>query len=249
MLHTYGIVDTGNKLHEGVAINRDLARKLQLPIAPCNVTVGTAANGTSMNVIGRIYGIDIILGGTCPAYIKSAMVIPELRSPINLGSKWIEQVRGMVDYSTPNDAALVVRRMRVLLVHSIAPGVVNTPEDKERSGIRPGEHSPPNPQISVLLQPFEDLNKEISSYISSVNVCKPTVRDLCKNEPNFLNGNVHHSRDFKVPRLNSVDSHLAQLSFKLKAKAEFERKNVWTRCIKGAPPNSQGPRYVLKQLR
>ena len=48
VLHTYGIVDTGNKLHEGVAINRDLARKLQLPIAPCNVTVGTAANGTSM---------------------------------------------------------------------------------------------------------------------------------------------------------------------------------------------------------
>ena len=75
-------------MHEGVAINQDLARKLQLPIAPCNVTVGTVANGASMNIISCIYGIDITLAGTCPAYIKSAMVIPELRSPINQGIKW-----------------------------------------------------------------------------------------------------------------------------------------------------------------
>ena len=116
VVHTYRLVDTGNKLPEGVAMNEDLARKLQLPIVPCNITVGTATNGGGMRVIGRVHDIDVTLGGTCPAYIKTAMVIPKLRTPINLGSKWIEWVKGMVDYSTPNEAALVVRRMRVPLV-------------------------------------------------------------------------------------------------------------------------------------
>ena len=115
---------------------------------------------------------------------------------------------------------------------------------EERSGKPPGEHSPPNPQISVSLQ----LNKIISSYTNTVNNCKPTARDLCKVEPNFLNGNVHHSRDFKVPKPEAVDSYLAQLSFKHKAKAEFERKNVWTSCIKVAPRTSHGPAVRLKAV-
>ena len=43
VVHTYE--PTENKLHEEVAINQDLAWKLQLPISPYNVTVGTAVNG------------------------------------------------------------------------------------------------------------------------------------------------------------------------------------------------------------
>jgi hypothetical protein len=145
-------VDTGNKLHEGVALNEELARKLQLPIVPCDITVGTAANGGGMRVIGRVYNIKVTLGNSCPSFIKEAMVIPELRTPINLGCKWIEEIRGILDYSTPRQATLVVKEMRVPLVQSIAPAAGSAAEDEERSGIPPGEHSPPQPSDKCFFE-------------------------------------------------------------------------------------------------
>ena len=137
-----------------------------------------------------------------------------------------------------------MKKMRVPLVQSIDSEAASASEDEERSGIPPGEHSPPNPQISVSLRAFEELNAEISSYSSALNVCKPTVKELCKVEDNFVNGNVHHSRDFKELKPDPVESYIAQLSFKHKAKADFERKNVWTRNVKGPLRNAQGPPFV-----
>ena len=247
-VRTYGLIDTGNKLHEGVAVNEELARKLQLPIVPCELSVGTAANGGDMDVIGRVYNISVILGDDCPSYIREALVIPELRTPINLGCKWVEEIRGVLDYSSPVQAALVVKQTRVPLVQSIDSEAPSASEDEERSGKPPGEHSPPNPQISVSLRAFEELNAEISSYSSALNVCKPTVKELCKAEDNFANGNVHHSREFLALKPDSVESYVAQLSFKHKAKADFERKNVWTRNVKGPLRNSQGPAVRLKTV-
>jgi len=246
-VRTYGLIDTGNKLHEGVAINEELARKLQLPIDPCDLTVGTAANDGDMSVIGRVYNISVILGDDCPSYIHEALVIPELRTPINLGCNWVEEIRGILDYSKPRQATLVVKQMKVPLVQSIDSEVENTSEDEERSGIPPGEHSPPSPQISHL-KIFEDLNHEISSYTSALNVCKPTVKELCKNDDNFSNGNVHHSRDFFNLKPDPLNSYIEQISFKHKAKADFVRKNVWTRNVKGAQRSAQGQGVRLKTV-
>jgi hypothetical protein len=98
------------------------------------------------------------------------------------------------------------------------------------------------------LKAFEELNAEISSYSSALNVCKPSVIELCNVEDNFLNGNVHHSRDFKELKPDPVESYIAHLQLKHKARADFERKNVWTHNVKGSPRNANGPAVRLKAV-
>jgi deoxyuridine 5'-triphosphate nucleotidohydrolase len=220
------LLDTGNRIRDGVAISQRLARRLGLKVHPCQVRVSTAAQGGSMDAAGRVRDLKMWLSPKQCMTIKQALVLPTLNHDMNIGSEFLQRERGTIDYNhqTPS---FVMKGERVPLISTI--GGENPPEDEERCGVPPGDHSTPNPKISAFFEPFQRLNRLVAEHFtksddvnnehnvnSFVNVQTLIMNDMSSNNDLIFSRRTVDSAQAHMANLNAIAMKKKIVKFKLR---------------------------------
>ena len=91
------LVDTGNRISAGVAINSVLAESLQLEVHQLTTSVGTAGNDQHQ-VLGEVRNVRIWIAKDCRLLLWQAWIIPKLNHEVNIGSEWLGENKAAVDY-------------------------------------------------------------------------------------------------------------------------------------------------------
>ena len=128
------LLDTGNRIAAGVAMNEELAKKLKVKIHPLDAAVGTAGDD-EIKVVGEIRNLKVWIDRKCCLSIDRAWVIPQLSHELNLGSEWLGAQRAVVDYHS-DPPRLRVGKREVQMVNSIAktqPELGRTPDPAVRA--------------------------------------------------------------------------------------------------------------------
>ena len=111
------LIDTGNKIASGVAINGELAEKLQLKIHKLKTAVGTAG-GDQLDVLGEVQDVAVWITRDCKLKIQRARVIPRLNHELNIGSEWLGENKATVDYGT-NPPSMKVASRTVPMINNM----------------------------------------------------------------------------------------------------------------------------------
>ncbi len=80
------LVDTGNRISAGVAINSVLAESLQLEVHQLSTSVGTAGDDQHQ-VLGEVRNVRIWIAKDCRLLLWQAWIILKLNHKLNIGSE------------------------------------------------------------------------------------------------------------------------------------------------------------------
>ena len=230
------LLDTGNRINDGVAISERLAQSLKLPIHPCQVRISTAAKGGSMDAVGRVKGFKMWLSPKKCMDIKKALVLPTLNHDINIGAQWIEAERGVLDYSQKTPS-FVMQGQSIPLINAI--GGENPPEAEERYGAPPGDHSTPNPKISAFFEPFQRLHHQVAQHFakkdhvnnqlnvnSFIDVHSLVVNNLSSNDDLLFSHRVVESEQAHLANLNAIAMEKRRAKFKMQNASAVRKGGV-----------------------
>ncbi len=92
------LIDTGNTLNSGIAINSMVARKLQLKVEGQPTKVGTASRGQQIFSRGTSEELNLHLPDH-PTFKIKPLVFPQLSHDVNVGLQFLREHRMVVDYS------------------------------------------------------------------------------------------------------------------------------------------------------
>ena len=92
------LIDSGNLLPSGVAMSENLAKKLNLPMTPCTVKVGTAKKSGQMNAIGVIQETRFAVNRKLIIKAKNVLVIRDFNNELNIGHQFLKKIKAKIDY-------------------------------------------------------------------------------------------------------------------------------------------------------
>jgi hypothetical protein len=92
------LIDSGNLVSD--LISEDIAKSLRVKSKPTRKTVGTAAKGGSVEIIGQSEPIKIFLENVPRPVIIRPYIVKNLSHPINVGRDFLGRYKGKLEYSS-----------------------------------------------------------------------------------------------------------------------------------------------------
>jgi len=91
------LVDSGNLVHD--LISEEFAKKIGVQYRKINKKVGTAAQGGTVNIVGRSEPIRLFIENIAKPVIIEPYVVKDLSHPINVGRNFLGRYKGRLEYS------------------------------------------------------------------------------------------------------------------------------------------------------
>ena len=98
LLRIHGLVDTGNTVPKSAAISVALANQLGVKISPSQLRVTTAAETSSLEVVGTVATLVMATSATNLLQLRDVVVYKNLSHPLNLGLDFFRQLQAKLDY-------------------------------------------------------------------------------------------------------------------------------------------------------
>jgi Reverse transcriptase (RNA-dependent DNA polymerase)/RNase H-like domain found in reverse transcriptase/Integrase core domain/Integrase zinc binding domain len=116
------LIDSGNLVND--LISEEFAKTIKAQYTPIEKSVGTAAKGGSVKIIGRCEPIKLFIENVPRPVIIRPFVVKDLSHPLNVGRDFLGRNEGKLEY-TPSEGYLDIRGHKVKMIRKSA--VINEP--------------------------------------------------------------------------------------------------------------------------
>jgi hypothetical protein len=112
------LIDSGNLVDD--LISEEFARLLKVKYTPEEKSVGTAAKGGSVKIIGRSEPIKIFIENIPQAVTIIPLIVKDLAHPVNVGRDFLGRTQGKLEYN-PRAGYLELKGSKVKLISKSTP--------------------------------------------------------------------------------------------------------------------------------
>ena len=151
-----GLLDSGNLIPGSAAMSTEFADKIGVRWEPCQLEVGTAAQGGSLEVVGRIPTLQMAVSTRLVVTLTDTIVIRNLSHPLNLSLRFLKDCKAQLDY-TMDEPQLCIKGEQIPIVTQLGTretSVRPEPEPKKPEPVEP-EERPDLEGLPAHLEPTE----------------------------------------------------------------------------------------------